>query len=360
MTKILTQEMILRNAIRQILSESAFPLFMIAAAHAPEEEYIKHEYLEKKFSLVEEGEPDFVVIADSIVDKKSIIVAYSQTTKSIKEIAEKLIGGKVIMPASKYEKAQYSDDIYDYVYKSIDEDDTWKVSKTAIIGLKNQFTSPLMTNFTDYAIIDRIKSNFKKPRIASTKYGIEAASKGECVLELDETVSNIFSKNLDSPDWSLAAACFYSYANSVSVSIFAAALGGVIGSLGGPAGATAGAIIATSSIDIFLRLPVLLWAGHNKRWGFFVANLIYVAMSIVGGGLQLKLIKNPKVLSKIAQAAYWVFELIIQFLPDLAANREKIKIDIMSMMENPEQVDAELKKSSDEIKALLSGKYPRF
>ncbi len=127
----------------------------------------------------------------------------------------------------------------------------------------------------------------KAPAVSTTRDAAERAARFECAdLSVSELISTIMNKDVTDPEWALAAACFYDYANEPNwtAGIAAGAVSALLASETGPGAIVAfflGAGLGMTVGDVVYRIPVIYWAAANKKWKFLSANVVYMVILII-------------------------------------------------------------------------------
>ena len=319
----------------------------------------------KKFAFVDGGEPAFEVVADNPTKKIVIIRKYLSNENRMPDFqsdVEKLAGFEQLN-AEKHTQL---------ISDAIDQKDGWKSNPDI---LKSTLTYSY-GKIADYYIIDRVLENLKKPILIATTSGQAKVEEFGCVISYEKAANYIAKSDPKSVEFALGAACFYEYANSPKYALLANALGAIIGGsigaffggIGAGPGAGTGAMLAGGGTDLYLRYPVMRWAAANEKYGFLAANCLLVAVNFIPAISELKFVQgaamrivpnlmamSPTTKLKIARV---VTELCIQILPDVALQFNRIEKEVLSLLDNPGEIDKTLSASDVLIKAYLKEKYP--
>lgn len=319
----------------------------------------------KKFAFVDGGEPAFEVVADNSAKKIAIVRKYLSSENrmpAFESDIQKLAGLEQLN----------AEDHMQSISDAIDQSDGWK-SKPDILG---KITDYSYSKIADYYIIDRVLENLKKPILIATTSGQAKVEEFGCVISYEKAASYIAKSDPKSVEFALGAACFYEYANSPKYALLATALGAIIGGaigaffggVGAGPGAVTGAMLAGGGTDLYLRYPVMRWAAANEKYGFLAANCLLVAVGFIPALSELKFAQgaaikiapklmamSPTIKLKIARV---VTELCIQILPDFALQFNRIEKEVLSLLDNPGEIDETLTASDAAIKAYLNEKYP--
>ena len=255
-------------------------------------------------SFVQGSEPDFVVIAQNPATKKVAITRHSKSAQDVTALDfEQRLYAIPIMPSSPIlsdilkgvppeESAEgYVGDANVKMWYVLPKDkDVLQSQSSATSNVENMIGN-------GYYLLDQ-DARFIEPRKVYTSKFRQSVENFGCELTFKKSCEIIKEYDVNSPEWALAAACFYEYANSLKYTAAGFLAGGGIGAaLGALYGAIAykhplaaipyagigfykGGSWGIVSADALLRFPVLMWSWKTKRKTFFWANLIYIILII--------------------------------------------------------------------------------
>lgn len=319
----------------------------------------------KKFAFVDGGEPAFEVVADNPAKKIAIVRKYLRSENRMPDFESDIqnLAGLEQLDAEKHMQS---------ISDAIEQKGGWKSNPDIL----STITAYSYGKIADYYIIDRVLENLKKPILIATSSGQAKVKEFGCVISYEKAANYIAKRDPKSVEFALGAACFYEYANSPKYALLANALGALIGGVlgaffggvGAGPGAATGAVLAGGGTDLYLRYPVMRWAAANEKYGFLAANCLLVAVNFIPAISELKFAKGaaikiaPKLMAmspttklKIAKV---VTEMCIQILPDIALQFNRIEKEVLSLLDNPGEIDETLSASDAAIKAYLKEKYP--
>jgi hypothetical protein len=237
----------------------------------------------------------------------------------------------------------------------------------------------------DFYYMKRDVSKLKKPIALAFPENQEKAAQFQCVLPVDEVLATVFGSPLsvNTKEWALAAACFYSYANSIESYLICAGAGGALAAAGlaAPEAAlaatglgalpaaitTAGGVIGAAGIaayscDVMLRSPILWWCAGNRKWEFFFANLAYIIIcgvfESIGAYQGTRLVPNKwkiRLLSFITQTstAFWTFF-------SCPGSDEESMQKVVDFFEHPEKIAPLISASEDEMWKSIRDRYTKY
>ena len=319
---------------------------------------LNKELVDKKFSLTDGGEPDFVVVADNITKGMSVIQKYSKSNKSLEDIKDGLIGAEIILPFDRLVEKRM-DEMIETINKIIEKRDGWVITDAMVLKLTLYFN--LDIDKTQFILITRDKRNFKKPTIISTASGQGAAASFECVLSLEDVVKNTFSWPPTTPEWEMAAACWYDYANSIKLNALGALIGAAVGTAIGPGvGTVGGLFVGLLLADMAPRLISLIWMIGNEKYAFAAANILVMALSLVGGkvtsGISAQLVRaNAK---RITVICGFLLDFLASFIPEVQI--QGVRKEIEEMIKDPDRIDSFTSSPDGELLRHLRNKYPKY
>ena len=346
----------------------------------------------KKFAFTTEGEPQIVVVSESIDKNKLLIKKYSQSNADNDEIIR----------AFNAQQVNPDDPVINDIlvgrngWKS--DAPLWNILNHEVDRRKG--TGDLY--FYDengvidrYYLIDRDMRKLHRPKFISTKGGQQKAIAFECTLPMSDVVDIIIKKpkgwingSTSDKDWAQAAACCYSYANSIEGAALAAAagafwggfLGGASGVAAGAAGGPPGEVVAASVFsmtgmftgiragltypDLVLRIPVVWWAYKNGNNRVLTANIVWMFITATSGfisklvgGLPLEGVKKLS-----AQFAAAVLEFAVQLGAAVGISiSDMLDVQLVEYLYNHEEaLESVLNESSANLLEYIRRSYPEF
>jgi hypothetical protein len=272
--------------------------------------------LGKLGSFTAGSEPDYVIIADNPGENKLVIRKHSKSEKS-PVFFQRNLSATSLLPSSPLLRIllDSSKDASEGRDVPIDEKTWWMLPsdrdkmKSDSVGSSPNKLGP------GYYIVSR-NTDVLVPQREYTQEFQNKVKNFECALDSwQESVEIIKTKDVKEPEWVLAAACFYEYANSFTPAVLGSVVGALlgagigagIGAFGAGVGAIPGAGVGAklglmwgpALTDIALRGVAMWWAAYNGRTEFLYANAVYCVIILIFGAFAtytskvLPLLKGP-------------------------------------------------------------------
>jgi hypothetical protein len=343
--------------------------------------------------------PDYVVIADNLNDTLVIKKHSKSAHLEDDEIYLKRLNAKRLMLDSPIFIAIFS-------AKPVDDNMDLPLLRPGIRGVphgsqgwvilekdKNTFLLDFSHEkseeyLRDYFIISRSSTFFdddNTPPKEYTDYFKKQLVEFECALSPEEVIKYVRMYEPTDPKYTLAGACFYSYANSISgAALSALTVGSITSVFATPAAGVLAGLTALSAHDIVFRFLVVKWAFENGHNNFAVANLVYIVINIlfasvsafkalklteVGGlisgmssGLPrlAQIIKISPVGTTLVAVLDFLVEVVISvgtyFYADYMGKVDRKKV--LEYLKNDDKLDQDVKSSLVKIMEEVKNQYP--
>jgi hypothetical protein len=264
--------------------------------------------------------------------------------------------------------------------------------KNSFIEDYSDFSQDNSLVMQDYFVIPRKDEFFNKdhaPKREYTDVYKQRLMNFECDLSVDEVISGFIKYKATDKEYTKIAACFKSYADSLSGQLLVGLITGVIASIfTTPIGGVVAGLTAMGVHDILFRTFVAQWAYANNYKQFFYANVVYICINLIFLSMSaFKLFKGYKAAKAAAVAAEKTAPLaalipntplpptasstwrsILSFLAEFIISiwswwnaGEKFEIDqaqIINYLEDTSRLDTELQSSMEKLMREARVAYP--
>jgi len=253
-------------------------------------------------------------------------------------------------------------------------------SRENAVAMKDYFVIPRKDEFFDEA---------HSPKRQFTDVYKKRLMNFECDLSVDEVIAGFVKYKATDKEYTQIAACFKSYADSLSGQLLVGLIAGVVASIfTTPIGGVFAGLTAMGVHDILFRSFVAQWAYANNYKQFYYANVVYICVNLIFLSLSaFKIFKGYKATQAAAEvtkktaplaalipntpvppAAGSTWKSILSFLAEFVISiwswwnaGEKFDIDraqVISYLEDTNRLDSELQSSMEKLMREAIEAYP--